>query len=80
MDAPEYKQPPLDPTLAALMQQTQQDDVSAIQSRIAGQTNSLTARYGQLTAGDSATLLAHLGSRMAFNPTGTPSGSPLAVR
>lgn len=46
MDAPQYKQPPLDPVFMQLMAQSQQQDIEAIQQRAQGDTASILARYG----------------------------------
>lgn len=46
MDAPQYKQPALDPAYATLMQQSQQQDIAAIKTGVQMDTASLLARYG----------------------------------
>lgn len=46
MGAPKYEQPPLDPAFAGLVQQTQQQNVEAIQTGLQHDTASLLARYG----------------------------------
>jgi len=54
MGAPKYNQPQIDPMLAPLMAQGQQQDIEAIQQQLRGDTASLLARYGaQLTAAQS---------------------------
>lgn len=75
MRAPKYDQPPLDPAFAQMMRETQQQDVDAIDADISRETNSLTARYGALTSGDTAALLARYGTRLAL--ANSTSGSPL---
>lgn len=72
MDAPEYKQPPLDPSLALLMQQTQQQDINAVQSGLRGDTASLMARYGSRLA-----LANNGGSAGAAGMTGSPLSPPV---
>ena len=63
---PVYQQPQLDPAFARLMQQTQEQDVSAIQEQLKGNTASLMARYGTLLT------MANLGSA---NIAATPAAA-----
>lgn len=46
MGAPRYEQPQLDPMLAPLMAQGQQQDIAAMQQNLRGDTSSILARYG----------------------------------
>lgn len=46
MDAPQYQAPAPDPGLAILQQQSQQQDIKAIQDNVRQDTASLLARYG----------------------------------
>jgi hypothetical protein len=46
MAAPTYNQPQIDPMLAPLMAQGQQQDIEAMQEHLRGDTASLLARYG----------------------------------
>jgi len=46
MDAPKYTAPPPDPTVTALNQKAQQDDIAALQDKSSIDTASLMARYG----------------------------------
>lgn len=48
MKGPDYSPPPLDPTAVAADQTAQRDALSALQTRAAGDTSSLMARYGVL--------------------------------
>lgn len=66
MDAPKYQPPPLDPAFMSLMAQSQQQDKDSIQAGITRETNSLTARYGTLTSGDNASILARYGANLAL--------------
>ena len=67
MGAPKYQQPQIDPMLAPLMAQGQQQDVEAIQQQLRGDTASLLARYGaQLTAAQNPDVL---GAASAVTPT-----------
>lgn len=50
MKAPTYDQPPLDPAFMALQGQAKEQDIGAIQDRIRGDTASLLARYGSRLA------------------------------
>lgn len=50
MDAPQYQQAPLDPSFLLLQQQSQQQDVDAITERTRGDTASILARYGAMSA------------------------------
>lgn len=50
MKAPTYDQPPLDPAFMALQGQAKEQDISAIQDRIRGDSASLMARYGTMLA------------------------------
>lgn len=70
MDAPEYKQPPLDPGFADLMARTKAQDVEAAQAGVRHDTTSLTARYGALTSGDNSMLLARYGAQLALANSG----------
>lgn len=66
---PQYVAPPPDPQAEALKQQTQNDQVAAIQDTIKIDTASLMARYG--------TRLAMAQSSGATAGTVTPSTAPL---
>ena len=46
MQAPTYTPPPPDPTVTALSQKAQQDDLAALQDKSSIDTASLMARYG----------------------------------
>jgi hypothetical protein len=48
MGLPKYELPPPDPRLAALTEQTKQQDILAIQDNIKIDTASIMARYGNL--------------------------------
>ncbi len=63
MQAPQYQQPPPDPTITALNAKAQTDDVAALQQTASIDTASLMARYG--------TRLAMAGAM--------PQGAPLTV-
>lgn len=70
MEAPKYQAPPPDPTITALDQKAQQDDITALQQRSAIDTASIMARYG--------TRLAMAGAMPAAAPLSSPS--PTDVR
>ena len=76
--APKYKQPPINAELQQSMAQAQQQDIEAARVASTSEQQSLTARYGQLTGGDSASLLARYGTKLAFAGAGT-SRSPLVL-
>lgn len=66
MEAPKYQQPLLDPAFMSLMEKTKQQDIDAARAGVARDTASLTARYGALTSGDSAGLLAKYSAQLAL--------------
>lgn len=70
MDAPQYKPPAPDPAFAALMAQSKQQDAAAAGVRMTADTNSLTARYGTLTAGDNASILARYAAQLQLAGSG----------
>lgn len=70
MDAPTYKQPQLDPSYGPLMQQSKDQDIAAVKAGVAQDTRSETARFGTLTSGDSASLLARYGLQLAMANSG----------
>jgi hypothetical protein len=84
MDAPQYKSAPIDPGFNALTAQNRQDNIDAVQARMTGETNSLQARYGTLTSGDSAAVMARYASLLSLaqggaSPPLNPLKSPLAA-
>jgi len=50
MQAPQYQQPPIDPTVAALDAKAKADDITAMQQTAQMDTASIMARYGTRTA------------------------------
>lgn len=77
MDAPKYQQPPLDPAYNQLMAQSRQQDADAAQANVTRETNSLTARYGTLTSGDSAAVMARYGAMLSL--AGGGAQNPMAA-
>jgi hypothetical protein len=52
----------MNPELRALQQQAEQDRTSAIQTQVAQESQSLTARFGELTDYDNSAIMAHYSS------------------
>lgn len=81
MKVPQYQQPALDPSYAALMQQTKQQDVEALQFGQQQETSSNAARFGiapgsgggltpSPTSAAPASLLALYGAKLAMANAG----------
>lgn len=68
---------PLSPQYQQLLQQTQQQDVDAVQAAVRQDSANLTARYGALTSGDTAAILARYGTRLALANNGGATASML---
>lgn len=77
LKVPKYSQPPLDAGFNQLMLQSQQQDTNAILASVARDTQSETMRYGTLTPGDNAMILARYGANLAMAGTSGSSANPL---
>jgi hypothetical protein len=74
MEAPQYKQPPLDASFGQLLLQSQQQGIQALQQDVGAQSGRLAARFGTanptstggfLTSHDPGALLAWHGAQLA---------------
>jgi hypothetical protein len=72
MDAPQYQQPPIDPSIAAVSAKAQADDVTALQQTSQIDTASIMARYG--------TRLAMAGAMPQASPLSVAPVAPAGVR